>query len=157
MLFASVVKNTLPQPPACLFSRWSMILSRGFIFFKACIMNIPSPFEQASLKLFYSSLFIWLRLTGFLCAFWHRFFPAVKTWGSTLQKTSYTHLYPQPCVEQHMQRFGIENPHYIICMFFLLPQEASDCVTSSLPCFTPIVLTWLHRHICQTPSGGWNS
>lgn len=25
-----------------------------------------------------------------------------------------------------MQRFGTENPHYIICMFFLLPQEASD-------------------------------
>jgi len=117
-------------------------------------MNIPSPSGQTSLKLFYSSLFIWLRLTGFRCAFFHRFFPEAKTLGTTSQETSYTQLYPQPYMEQHMQRLGTENPHYTIHMFFPLPQVANDRVISSLPCFTPTVLTRLHRHICQTPSGG---
>lgn len=123
-------------------------------FWKAWIGNIPSPYGQTSLKRFYLSPFIWLRLTGFLWAFLHRFFPSWNTLGTTSQETSYTHLYPRPFTEQHMQRFGTENPHYIICMFFLLPQEASDCVISSLPCFSPNVLTWPHKHICQTPSGG---
>lgn len=100
------------------------------------------------------NLFICLRSTGFLCAFLRQFFPAVKTLGSTAEETSYTHLYPQPYIEQHMQRFGSENPHDIIYMLFLLPQEASDCVNSSLQCFTPSALTWLQRHLCQTPSGG---
>lgn len=95
------------------------------------------------------SLFSCLRSTRFLFTFLHQCFPAVKTLGSTSEETSYTHLYPQPYREQHMQRFGTENPHYIIYMFFLLPQEASDCVNSSLQCFTPSALAWLHRHICK--------
>lgn len=101
------------------------------------------------------SLFICLRSTGFPLCIFTSTLSSSKNFrfnfrGNFLHTSVHTSLH-----RAHMQRFGTENPHDITYMLFLLPQEASDCVNSSPQCFTP-ALTWLHRHIFQTPSGGKN-